>query len=494
MELAQVGAGFVDPFDELASARVLPPKSDQTHSSSCHQAEDASDPLGHPLGSGDPLGASQLGVREAQSNQQPHASSCGGQSDLWPWAAFEDEAHDAGQNGGAKPAACGDKGRGSSASCVHGQQQQASKTSPQRDHHVQSRVDPSHDHYQQPTLSPRRSLQTTSEGWMQGPFEGEEGVANGSTNSRPTQWCSANQTMQRVHSAGDLHAQGSGATGLTDAQQEQGGVQGPGEAFLRHRSQTGASEDVRELFIYAIPLTKDRLVFLPVAGWTENPKQEQEGIRGLVSSGATNLRERITKYWQRMGSKDPDTFQHRVYTHGRNVFENMSAEERLMRNIPKTATKVVVYHPATVMPSTVQEQLTNMTSTYCIRSAGVFTLYQLYKASVGSQGGNRLRGYLNHDDNVRVCYAGDERLNKYVERLKLCPDGILTQDDVDDLVHELGEPQLLHPLSELRNRYLKRVRHKGEGDYALLPATDAAGDDDEDAPPPAPPPKRGWFW
>ncbi len=44
------------------------------------------------------------------------------------------------------------------------------------------------------------------------------------------------------------------------------------------------------------------------------------------------------------------------------------------------------------------------------------------------------------------------RLNKYSERLKLCPDGILTQDDVDDLCHELGEPQLLHPLTELRNR------------------------------------------
>ena len=29
-----------------------------------------------------------------------------------------------------------------------------------------------------------------------------------------------------------------------------------------------------------------------------------------------------------------------LYTHGKSVLENMSAEERLMRNIPKTATKV----------------------------------------------------------------------------------------------------------------------------------------------------------
>ncbi len=32
----------------------------------------------------------------------------------------------------------------------------------------------------------------------------------------------------------------------------------------------------------------------------------------MVYSGASNLRERIVKYWQRMGTKDPDTFQHKV--------------------------------------------------------------------------------------------------------------------------------------------------------------------------------------
>lgn len=43
-------------------------------------------------------------------------------------------------------------------------------------------------------------------------------------------------------------------------------------------------------------------------------------------------------------------------------------------------------------------------------------------------------------------------MDKYVERSKLSPDGLLTQDDVDDLCHELEEPALQHPLSELRAR------------------------------------------
>jgi hypothetical protein len=36
------------------------------------------------------------------------------------------------------------------------------------------------------------------------------------------------------------------------------------------------------------------------------------GIRGTLSSGITSMRQRIADYWQRMGSKDPDSFQHRV--------------------------------------------------------------------------------------------------------------------------------------------------------------------------------------
>ncbi len=41
-----------------------------------------------------------------------------------------------------------------------------------------------------------------------------------------------------------------------------------------------------------------------------------------------------------------------------------------MRYIPKAATKVVVYHPACVMPSEVQEQLQKMTSNFMVKATG----------------------------------------------------------------------------------------------------------------------------
>eukprot|EP00983_Pelagomonas_calceolata_P095266 1157988-Pelagomonas_calceolata.AAC.4 len=80
----------------------------------CVQAESTSDPLGHPLGGGDPLGASQLGQKETQSNtvQRPHASSSSAQPDLWPWAAFEDDVKNAGQNCGAQQLPRGNEGHG----------------------------------------------------------------------------------------------------------------------------------------------------------------------------------------------------------------------------------------------------------------------------------------------------------------------------------------------------------------------------------------------
>lgn len=57
---------------------------------------------------------------------------------------------------------------------------------------------------------------------------------------------------------------------------------GPGDHLLRRQSRAAGGapegaeagpEQQRELLIYAIPLTRERLVFLPVAGWTEEPKQ-----------------------------------------------------------------------------------------------------------------------------------------------------------------------------------------------------------------------------
>mmetsp|Transcript_7104 Transcript_7104/g.12190 ORF Transcript_7104/g.12190 Transcript_7104/m.12190 type:complete len:563 (+) Transcript_7104:212-1900(+) len=271
-------------------------------------------------------------------------------------------------------------------------------------------------------------------------------------------------------------------------------------------SQNGESGEVpavpveqRELHIYAIPLTRDRLVFLPIAAWQEEPKAPRADIVGHVDRGLTKIGDNVTSMWSSMGSKNPSSFQHKIHKHGTEIMESMSAEERLMRNIPKHATKVVVHHPASLLPSEVQEQLQTITSNFRAKATGKaaaaglllpvavgleiialpgtgwIALYQLYKASVSVVGGQRLNTYLNSrgpdENNVRVCYAGCEELDKYIEQTKLNLDGLLTQDDVDDLCHDLGQDGLLHPLTELRSRYLKRSQQK-TGDYALLPAND----------------------
>jgi hypothetical protein len=44
------------------------------------------------------------------------------------------------------------------------------------------------------------------------------------------------------------------------------------------------------------------------------------------------------------------------------------------------------------------------------------------------------------------CAHHHHRLDKYIERAHTNPDGLLGQDDVDDLCHELGQPDLHHPL------------------------------------------------
>lgn len=66
------------------------------------------------------------------------------------------------------------------------------------------------------------------------------------------------------------------------------------------------------------------------------------GLTSRISTGLGRLQERMVNMWQQMGSKDPNTLQKKIYDHGQKVIENMSAEERLMRNIPKAATKVGV--------------------------------------------------------------------------------------------------------------------------------------------------------
>ncbi|GAX79192.1 hypothetical protein CEUSTIGMA_g6632.t1 [Chlamydomonas eustigma] len=260
-----------------------------------------------------------------------------------------------------------------------------------------------------------------------------------------------------------------------------------------------SQQQPRELLIYAVPLIKDKLVFLPVSAWKMGPEQQDHeeeapapSIGGAVKASLGWFQGTMSNIWKSMKEKDPDTLQNKMYVAGNKILENMTAEERLMRNIPSSATKLVVYHPASVMPIEVQEQLSSMTATFCLKSvgkaavaglvlpvavgmeilavpgAGWYALYQLYKNSVTAAGGQRLKSYLSRGADIRVNYAADVRLDTYMERSQLSPDGALTSDDIDELCHDLQEPSLNHPLTELRKRYLcKHVPQNS--DYALLP-------------------------
>lgn len=69
------------------------------------------------------------------------------------------------------------------------------------------------------------------------------------------------------------------------------------------------------------------------------------------------------------------------------------------------------------------------------------------------------------------------RLDAYVLKARLSPDEMLGVEDIEDLVHDVAQPGLLHPLTELRTRYLKKA-DKLKADYALLPMN-APADDEE---------------
>lgn len=231
----------------------------------------------------------------------------------------------------------------------------------------------------------------------------------------------------------------------------------------------GAGQEACELLIYAIPLMKGRLVFLPVARGTEQAEgREGEGAQaegqlpppattqpqvsappppapaeaGAGAASATtnsssngvlgSLSDRVASFWRSMAEKQPGTLGHTIYSHGNAVLENQSAEERLMRNIPDAVTKLVINHPTTSSPEEVAEQLTKMASQYALKStgkavgaglllpvafgaemvavplAGWFMLYQLYKATSSLGGGQRLNKYLSGGE-VRVCYAPNPR-------------------------------------------------------------------------------------
>ncbi|GIL42305.1 hypothetical protein Vafri_321 [Volvox africanus] len=251
----------------------------------------------------------------------------------------------------------------------------------------------------------------------------------------------------------------------------------------------GFSMNQRELLLYAIPLLKDRLVFLPVVNWKD--AEDTSTVLGKVSAGVSNVQQNLSNMWHSL--KDKGNFSAKIYNAGQAILENMNAEERLMKNIPRKANKLVVHHPATVAPDEIQDQLTQLTANFCYKSVGKaavagvmlpvavglevlavpgigwYTAYQLFKSTSAVAGGSRLNNYLKSEkSDVRVCYVPCTKMDLYSLKARLSPDGVLGSEDIEDLCHDIRQPTLLHPLTELRNRYLRKTQTT-KADYALLP-------------------------
>ncbi|GLC35287.1 hypothetical protein PLESTF_001221000 [Pleodorina starrii] len=285
-------------------------------------------------------------------------------------------------------------------------------------------------------------------------------------------------------------------SGAASSSSDGGGVVAPGGGAVRDASFVAGSgggegfdRNQRELLLYAVPLFKDRLVFLPVVNWKDD--EDTSTVLGKVSAGVSNVQQGLSNMWHSL--KDKGDFSAKMYKAGQAILENMNAEERLMKNIPKKANKLVVHHPATIPPDEIQDQLTQLTATFCYKSVGKaavagvmlpvavglevlavpgigwYTAYQLFKSTSAAAGGSRLNTYLkNEKSEVRINYAPSAKMDLYILKSRLSPDGVLGSEDIEDLCHDIREPALLHPLQELRNRHLKKTQTT-KADYALLP-------------------------
>ncbi|PNW86769.1 hypothetical protein CHLRE_02g095152v5 [Chlamydomonas reinhardtii] len=75
---------------------------------------------------------------------------------------------------------------------------------------------------------------------------------------------------------------------------------------------------------------------------------------------------------------------------------------------------------------------------------GWYTAYQLFKSTSAAAGGSRLNNYLKSDKReVRICYSPEPKMDLYILKARLSPDGVLGGEDIEDFCHDLREPQLL---------------------------------------------------
>jgi len=70
-------------------------------------------------------------------------------------------------------------------------------------------------------------------------------------------------------------------------------------------------------------------------------------------------------------------------------------------------------------------------------------------------------------------------LDKYYDAANECPEGVLSEDDIDAMVADLREPDLLDALLSLRSKALREGgarTSRGGDEYTALPPTDPSAE------------------
>eukprot|EP00879_Flechtneria_rotunda_P009390 GHRR01009832.1.p1 GENE.GHRR01009832.1~~GHRR01009832.1.p1 ORF type:complete len:342 (+),score=115.83 GHRR01009832.1:46-1026(+) len=264
------------------------------------------------------------------------------------------------------------------------------------------------------------------------------------------------------------------------------------------------SQERRELIIYAIPLVRGQVIFLPVCPWRSEPEQPK-GWRKAVAGHLGRVQGEAADMWQKMAEAEQGTMVNRVYKLGKRVLDSITAEERLMRGVPKNISKVIIHHPSQVSPDTIMDQMQTMTKSYGLKAVGraaaatvmlplavgvdliilpgpqvltYYTMWELYRNTNGALGTTRMTKFVTQQgssENIRVNYVAEPRLDKYHDLANDCPEGVLSEDDIDSLVKVLQEPDLQDALLSLRNKALRDAGHrtsKGGEEYVALPPQD----------------------
>jgi len=109
-----------------------------------------------------------------------------------------------------------------------------------------------------------------------------------------------------------------------------------------------------------------------------------------------------------------------------------------------------------------------------VPGVGWLAAYLLYKSAAAAQGGQRLNSYLNKPGQVRVSYLPNERMDAYIDLLHSSPNGVLSEEEVEALAADLKQHVLAHPMTMLRERYLRRkVAHRAA--HARMGSAASAG-------------------